>query len=164
MICRGNRITLYSLNGALLVDHEIHETNDDQILSCAFYEGVSNEWMARELLFTGHKKGLVNVSPPCFPVGLGLLIARLQVWAKVIRNGRMELELIRQLHHVDPTRESGTAGLPGITCILPLPQTVYTGDESGRVVSRIRHAFGMPLADIFSLVSVGLRPASILIT
>lgn len=64
MICRGNRITLYSLNGALLVDHVIRETNDDQILSCAFYEGVSNEWMERELLFTGHRRGLVNVSLP----------------------------------------------------------------------------------------------------
>ena len=62
MICRGGRITLYSLNGALLVDQVICEAEDDYIISCAFYEGESNEWLERELLFTGHKRGVVNVS------------------------------------------------------------------------------------------------------
>lgn len=61
MICRGGRITLYSLNGALLVDQVICEAEDDCIISCAFYEGESNEWLERELLFTGHKRGVVNV-------------------------------------------------------------------------------------------------------
>jgi beige protein homolog 1 len=61
MICRGGRITLYSLNGSLLIDQVICETDDDCIISCAFYEGESNEWLERELLFTGHKRGVVNV-------------------------------------------------------------------------------------------------------
>jgi hypothetical protein len=61
MICRGSRITLFSLNGALLVDQVVCETKDDYIVSCAFYEGASNEWLERELLFTGHTRGLVNV-------------------------------------------------------------------------------------------------------
>uniref|UniRef100_A0A093UU26 Beige protein like 1 n=1 Tax=Talaromyces marneffei PM1 TaxID=1077442 RepID=A0A093UU26_TALMA len=115
MICRGGRITLYSLNGALLVDQVICEAEDDYIISCAFYEGESNEWLERELLFTGHKRGMVNV------------------WSKVIRNGRFDLELIRQLHHVDQHKDSGVNVSAGISCILPLPHSVYTGDEAGRV-------------------------------
>ncbi|KAH8701772.1 Beige/BEACH domain protein [Talaromyces proteolyticus] len=117
MICRGSRITLYSLNGALLLDQAVCEAKDDYIVSCAFYEGASNEWLERELLFTGHKRGLVNV------------------WSKVIRNGRFDLDLIRQLHHVDHSKDTGVNVSAGISCILPLPHTVYTGDEAGRVVS-----------------------------
>ncbi|KAL1984031.1 hypothetical protein VTN96DRAFT_9628 [Rasamsonia emersonii] len=115
MICRGSRISLYTLNGSLLLDQAVCETSDDCIVSCAFYEGVSNEWLQRELLFTGHKRGLVNI------------------WSKTIRNGRFELDLIRQLHHIDNTRDNGANVSAGISCILPLPHTVYTGDEAGRV-------------------------------
>jgi hypothetical protein len=64
MICRESRVTLYSLNGALLLDQAVCDPSEDRILSCAFYEGASNEWLQRELLFTGHKRGLVNVSVP----------------------------------------------------------------------------------------------------
>ncbi|KAK2811445.1 hypothetical protein FQN50_002068 [Emmonsiellopsis sp. PD_5] len=117
LVCRGNRITLYTLNGALLLDRAVCEQADDCILSCAFYEGLSNEWLERELLFTGHKRGLVNI------------------WSKTIRNGSFELDMIRQLHHVDNTRGDGATGnvAAGISCILPLAHVVYTGDEAGRV-------------------------------
>jgi hypothetical protein len=53
----------------------------------------------------------------------------------MIRNGRFELELIRQLHHVDNNRDNGANISAGISCILALPHVVYTGDEVGRVVS-----------------------------
>lgn len=62
MVCRNNRVNLYTLNGALLLDQVACDQVDDCILSCAFYEGVGNEWLEREILFTGHRKGLVNVS------------------------------------------------------------------------------------------------------
>lgn len=61
--------------------------------------------------------------------------ARVQVWSKVIKNGQFDLELIRQLHHVDQNKDSGVNVSAGISCILPLPHSVYTGDEAGRVVS-----------------------------
>jgi beige protein homolog 1 len=32
------------------------------VSSCAWYEGLNNEWIERELLFTGQKKGVANVS------------------------------------------------------------------------------------------------------
>lgn len=58
-----------------------------------------------------------------------------QIWSKTIRHGRFELDLIRQLHHVNTGHENGANVSAGISCILPLPQVVYTGDEAGRVVS-----------------------------
>lgn len=55
-------VCLYTLNGTLLLERPVCEQSDDNVLSCAFYEGVGNEWLERELFFTGHRKGLVNVS------------------------------------------------------------------------------------------------------
>jgi hypothetical protein len=55
-------MSLYTLNGALLVEQTACESPDESILACMFYEGVSNEWLERELLFTGHRRGVVNVS------------------------------------------------------------------------------------------------------
>ncbi|RAL12723.1 Beige/BEACH domain protein [Aspergillus homomorphus CBS 101889] len=115
MICRGDRLSLYSLNGALLLEQVVSDSVDDQVMTCVFYEGVNNEWQERELLFTGHKRGVVNI------------------WSKIVHHGRFELELIRQLHHVDNLRDNGANISAGISCILALPHVVYTGDEVGRV-------------------------------
>lgn len=116
IVCRGNRITMYTLNGDVLVDQPVCESSEDHVLSCVFYEGVQNEWLERELVLTGHSRGVVNI------------------WAKNIHDGLFELELIRQLHHTDNSRDNGANISAGISCILALPQVVYTGDEAGRVV------------------------------
>ncbi|EEP78922.1 hypothetical protein UREG_03768 [Uncinocarpus reesii 1704] len=130
MVCRGNRVNLYSLNGALLLEQVVCDQNEDSVLSCAFYEGVSNEWLERELILTGHRRGLVNV------------------WSKAIRNGRFELDLIRQLHHVDQVRGDGAMSAAGITCILPLAQAVYTADEAGHVVYEEVHILAGGFVDL----------------
>lgn len=44
------------------------------------------------------------------------------------------MDLVHQLNHGDPSREDGANHLAPITCILPMPHNVYTGDEDGRVV------------------------------
>ncbi|RJE24669.1 beige BEACH domain-containing protein [Aspergillus sclerotialis] len=116
VVCRGNRMALYTLNGALLLEQAACDSADDSVLTCVFYESVNNEWLERDLLFTGHKRGVVNI------------------WTKTISNGRFELDLIRQLHHTDNTRDNGANISAGISCILPLPTVVYTGDEAGRVL------------------------------
>jgi len=115
VLCRGPRISMYSLNAELLLDQNGGERVDDAIISCACYEGAGNEWLERDIVFTGHKRGVVKV------------------WSKVVRNSTFELELIRQLNHVDAGREDGGNVSAGISCILPMPQVVYTGDEDGRV-------------------------------
>lgn len=61
MLCYGNRIRLYTLNGALLVDQKIGDKADDNVVSCAFYEGAGHEWLERDILFTGHRRGVVKV-------------------------------------------------------------------------------------------------------
>lgn len=103
----------------MLVDQPVCDSPDDRVLSCVFYEGVQNEWLERELVLTGHSRGVVNI------------------WSKAIRGKQFELELIRQLHHTDSSRDTGANITAGISCILALPHVVYTGDEAGRVVSHL---------------------------
>ena len=119
VLCHGSQISIYTLNGDLILSQDTGDRFGDSILSCACYEGAGSEWLERDILFTGHKRGVVRV------------------WSKVIRDGRFEVELVRQLNHVDNSREDGANVSAGISCILPMPQVVYTGDEDGRVVSII---------------------------
>lgn len=65
-LCSGAHVRLLTLNGHLLVEQKVCESEDDEVTCCAFYEGANNEWVERTLLLTGHKRGVVNVSsmPP----------------------------------------------------------------------------------------------------
>ncbi|KPI41369.1 Beige-like protein [Cyphellophora attinorum] len=85
ILCAGSQISVYTINGDL-------------------------EWLERDIIFTGHKWGVVRV------------------WSLVIsQEGKFELELIRQLNHVDTGRGDGGNVAGSVTCILPKPQVVYTG-------------------------------------
>lgn len=67
----GPRLIVSTLNGEKLLDQDICEGEDDYdgITAVAVYEGVGNEWCERELLFTGHRRGVVKVcfQPPSLP-------------------------------------------------------------------------------------------------
>lgn len=137
MICCGQRVLLYTLNGELILDQNVCVADgddggrsaetvasvsspDDYIYSCAFYEGSGgNEWLENQLIFTGHRRGVVKV------------------WRKAVdgRTGRWVLRFMRRLDHVDWRSETGANVEAAITCIAPLPMLVYTGDDDGRVVS-----------------------------
>jgi hypothetical protein len=119
MLCRGQKVALYTLNGELLIDQNVCTDHDDWISSCAFYEGTGNEWLESSLVFTGQRRGVVNV------------------WKKVVGkgDGKWKLELVKRLDHVDSKREERGNVEAAITCVTPMPQAVYTGDEDGRVVS-----------------------------
>jgi hypothetical protein len=115
-LCRGSHVLLFTLNGHLLVEQKVSEAPDDQILCCAFYNGAANEWVERELLFTGHSHGVVNV------------------WALTsLSDGAWHLQLVNRLNHVDMLREDGGNIGAGITALLPMANSVYTGDEDGKV-------------------------------
>ena len=116
LLSQGRDVSLYTLNGHLLVKQRVCDSPDDQVTCCAFYEGAGNEWLERELIFTGHAHGVVNI------------------WAlTTLSDGAWHLQLAKRLNHVDPSREDGGNITSAITAILPMPQAVYTGDESGRV-------------------------------
>ncbi|KAK5632323.1 hypothetical protein RRF57_008037 [Xylaria bambusicola] len=117
MLCSGPNVTLYTLNGELVLDQNVCMEHDDYVYSCAFYEGSGNEWLESYLVFTGHRRGRVNI------------------WKRSVRNGKWVLELVRRLDHIDPRSETGANTEAAITCITPMPQLVYTGDDDGRVVS-----------------------------
>ena len=64
MLCRGTDLSLWTLNGELILEQNIHVEGDDTISSCEFYEGSGSEYLERNLIFTGHMKGVVNVTIP----------------------------------------------------------------------------------------------------
>ncbi|KAL8995248.1 MAG: hypothetical protein Q9188_006861 [Gyalolechia gomerana] len=125
MVCRGQDLSLFTLNGEVLVEQNVC-TEEDRVVSCAFYEGSGNDWLKRELVFTGHALGVVNI------------------WNVAIRGGAFVLEHVKRMHHLD---QAGYNIKASITCVLPLAQRVYTGDEDGRVVSLPMGRGGMINAD-----------------
>ncbi|KAI1648773.1 beach-domain-containing protein [Daldinia loculata] len=115
MLCSGPNVTLYTINGDLILDQNVCSEPDDYVYSCSFYEGSGNEWLENYLIFTGHRRGRVNI------------------WKRIIKGGKWGLELVRRLDHIDTRSETGTNTEAAITCITPMPQLVYTGDDDGRV-------------------------------
>lgn len=62
ILCCGQRLVLYTLNGRKLVDQETCENTDDSITCCAFFSGAESEWVEEgEYIFTGHRSGIVKV-------------------------------------------------------------------------------------------------------
>lgn len=136
-LCANRTVRILTLNGHQLLSQQICDPDtDDEILCCAFYEGKGNEWVERTLLFTGHKRGVVNIFSL---VTLG--------------DGSWHLQLVKRLIGFESPVGGGGGGMgnseagvgsagigvgpvpAGITCVLPMAQVVYTGDEEGKVVS-----------------------------
>jgi beige protein homolog 1 len=59
--CSGPNLHWWTVNGDLFADQMICADSRKGILACVFYEGVGQEWIARDLLFTAHKDGVVRV-------------------------------------------------------------------------------------------------------
>lgn len=114
MLCRGTQISIWTLNGELMLEQDLFAESDDQILCCAFYEGSGSEYLERDLVFTGQRRGVVNV------------------WNIASRRGVFVLEHVKSMHHLD---QAGFNVGAAVTAILPMAQMVYTGDDDGRVVS-----------------------------
>jgi hypothetical protein len=69
VMAAGTRLIVTTLNGTILLDEDICDGDDDTegITAVSVYEGVGNEWCERELIFTGHRRGIVKVRIP-FPL------------------------------------------------------------------------------------------------
>lgn len=123
ILCRGQKVSLFTLNAERILEQKLCTEPDDVILSCAFYEGVGNEWLENTLVFTGHRRGVVNI------------------WRKIVgMTGAWILELVKRLDHLDG-RVTGAGERnveAGISCVRPCQKCVYTGDEDGRVVSLLQ--------------------------
>lgn len=138
MLGAGQNILLYTLNGEPILDQNVclgataaaaaHHNEpaaaaaaENFVHACAFYEGSTggSEWLENQLVFTGHRRGVVNV------------------WRKTVgeRTGKWMLEFVRRLDHVNLKSETGANVEAPITCVAPLAGLVYTGDDDGRVVS-----------------------------
>lgn len=61
MLCCRKKVLLYTLNGELLLEQCVCDGPNETVLCCAFYESEGNEWLDRELIFTGHSEGIVKV-------------------------------------------------------------------------------------------------------
>lgn len=135
MLCRASHISIFTLNGDPILSQNICVEGEDLISSCAFYEGNGNEYLERDLIFTGHKRGVVNVSfmsSLCSPNPPPNQYRPKQIWNKTIRAGAFVLEHVKRMNHLD---QAGFNIAGAMTAVLPMAQVVYTGDEDGRVVS-----------------------------
>ncbi|MCJ1307953.1 hypothetical protein MMC25_001602 [Agyrium rufum] len=112
ILCRGSNVALFTINGALLIEQHVCVEGDDAIVSCSCYEGTGTDYPRRELIFTGHKRGVVNI------------------WSLAIRDGQYVLDHVKRLNHMD---QAGFNIGAAITAVLPMPNVVYTGDDDGRV-------------------------------
>lgn len=135
MLCSGPNVALYTINGELMLDQNVcaaaGSDTDDFVHSCAFYEGSGgSEWLQSYLVFTGHKRGRVNIWRRVVDTG----VRGSGGGGKATGSG-WKLEFVRRLDHVDARSETGANTDAAITCIAPMPQLVYTGDDDGRVVS-----------------------------
>lgn len=140
MICRGQNLTLLTLNGEFILEQNVCIDHDDFISSCAWYEGIGNEWIENELCFTGHRGGMVCC------------------WKKTINKhtSKWGLELVNRMHNSSGRNKCGETAIGSlavpkngrsrsyssfsgdaegaITCIKTMATCVYTGDEDGKVV------------------------------
>ena len=61
MLCQASELSVWTLNGDLMLRQDVHVEGEDMITSCAFFEGNGHEYLDRQLIFTGHRRGIVNV-------------------------------------------------------------------------------------------------------
>ncbi|KAJ8112184.1 hypothetical protein OPT61_g5395 [Boeremia exigua] len=160
----GPRLVITTLNGTVLLDEDICDGADDTdgIVCLAVYEGVGNEWCERELIFTGHRRGIVKIFHLTPTPKTPFRGADPPSTAHTPPGTAWSIDLVNVLAHGDPMIERTAAP---ITCILPLDRSVYTGDEDGKVVSThmlARNAPGLTNEHLVGARSATARPAALL--
>ncbi|CAJ0828820.1 12168_t:CDS:2 [Entrophospora sp. SA101] len=125
MIQHGSVIRIWTINGDLYVEKSISQFADP-IQCCIFYEGKHNEWLYEDLIFTGHKKGVIKV------------------WNKSLvpkttsnneqKGLKWDLTLRHQLKHENRFGPSTTTNVASLM-VSGTQRVLYSGDSSGKVNS-----------------------------
>ncbi|QSL65851.1 hypothetical protein MERGE_000130 [Pneumocystis wakefieldiae] len=117
--CSEMTISIWTINGDLLLRQNIGFNQNDIIFSCKFYEGINYEWLECDLIFTGHNFGIVQIWNISWKTKDGKLIR--------------ELINIKTLQHYDYTKDSLLVSK--ITALYPSGKTrsLFTGDSLGNV-------------------------------
>ncbi|CAJ0639828.1 8424_t:CDS:10 [Entrophospora sp. SA101] len=123
--CSGSVIRIWTINGDLYVEKSISQFADP-IQCCIFYEGKHNEWLYEDLIFTGHKKGVIKV------------------WNKSLvpkttsnneqKGLKWDLTLRHQLKHENRFGPSTTTNVASLM-VSGTQRVLYSGDSSGKVNS-----------------------------
>lgn len=112
MIGSGRNVTLYTLNGECILSQNVCGAmgEEDAVCAVAFYEGEGNEWVEGELVFTGHRRGVVNVWRKCVASPYSSSSNRRESGASTRREGtRRESSGVGRRESVGVRRESGAA-------------------------------------------------------
>jgi hypothetical protein len=156
--CTHRSLYIYTLNGALLLKHDVCDDLDpaDRVTACAWYEGLRGDWVSRILILTGHRNGAVRVWHRIVDAASGKYVLEClrrlpPAGQQHIRDNSYAREGLRHGQqmmrpgHVPPASLLGqqpraTPRLAvergaSVTSILPRAEGVWVGDESGRVVS-----------------------------
>ncbi|CCJ30042.1 unnamed protein product [Pneumocystis jirovecii] len=117
--CSGTTISIWTINGDLLLRQNIQFNENDMIFSCKFYEGINDEWIECDLIFTGHRLGIVRIWNISWKTENG----------KSVR----ELVNIKTLQHYNYVKKSLL--ISEITALYPSGElrSLFTGDRLGNI-------------------------------
>ncbi|BFZ61549.1 Beige protein-like 1 [Saitoella coloradoensis] len=116
LTCTKAALDLWTINGDHLARHLPGDDRADIVTSCIFYEGISNEHLHRDLLFTGHRGAI-------------------KIWTKELAETGDKWTLT-PLHELKlHNRISNTPITEEVTAILPSGQarTLFVADRLGRL-------------------------------
>lgn len=104
------------------------------ILACVFYDGVGQEWISKDLLFTAHKEGVVRVH-----FRIRLIETNRQIWSRYVRKSTKpgespwQLNLVHELHHELGIGKVVRVGDVTALLVSGAQRTLYTGTDQGYV-------------------------------
>ncbi|KAI9672618.1 MAG: hypothetical protein M1831_000053 [Alyxoria varia] len=116
MLSCGEKAYLFTLNGHLLIEQTLHADRDGSITSCAFHESEGHAWVGCEVIFTGHKSGVINA------------------WNVAISSdGQWECQHLRTLERPFQYQNDANKGSAAVHSVIAFDQRLYSGTEDGRV-------------------------------
>ncbi|CEP07883.1 hypothetical protein [Parasitella parasitica] len=120
--CSGHIIRVWTVNGDLYLTKSACPSSES-ILSCMFYERKLTEWNSKDLIITGHRRGIVKF------------------WLKQIRldpktgQSKWSLALVHEIHHENRIDNSFDKSDIVALSVSSSKRTLFTGNRQGQVYS-----------------------------